>query len=213
MFYKAEDIRAMFNLLNVNEINYVLTKNIDGDMPHKFKYGKDIDILVNPKDYKNIQAVMYRSGYNVTIHPCPNEGFMYGAHEDINMINPRNNLIVHAFAQLCVKSISMNIYVPLDKVIQKSIWENKVWDTANQWWIMDDENILIHLLSKSIFNKNIFTEAYIREIEKRKYLLMRPTARQKFEKIFFKFTDTLIEKVSKGRYGEILLSYLTFTNY
>ena len=216
MFYKPEDIRAMFNLLNNHGINYILTKNIANELPNKLTIGKDIDLIVHPKDYEKFKVLFQHFGHKRIVHPHGKEcgwGFMYGAHENFFMTNTATGLIVDAYAELCTKSISMNAWLPLDKVIQKSIWENKVWDTANQWWIMDDENMVIYLLTRSIFEKNNFSEAYIHEIEKRKYLLMRPTARQKLEKIFFKFTDTLIEKANGGGYGKILLSYLTFTDY
>ena len=214
MFYKTEDVYAMFNLLNVHGINYILTKNISKDMPARLQFKKDIDIIVHLKDYERYKSLMYSSSY-VFNGSGKLEGFkfLYGSHENISLRHSTNFLIVDAYAELCAKSISMKAWVPLDKIIQKSIWEDKVWDADNQWWIMDDENMVIYLLTRSVFDKNGFSEAYIHEIEKRKGLLTNPTARQKLEKIFFKFSDTLIEKVNGGRYGEILLSYLTFTNY
>ena len=216
MFYKAEDIRALFNLLNSNGINYILTKNIADELPDNLKLGKDIDLIVHIKDYEKFQVLLFNSGYKRIVHPHGKERgwiFMYGAHENLFMTNPQTNLIVDAYAELCTKSIAMNAWLPLDKIIQKSIWVNKVWDAANQWWIMDDENMAIYLLTSSVFEKNGFSKDYIREIEKRKGLLTSQTARQKLEKIFFKFTDTLIKKVNNMRYGEILLLYLTFTDY
>ena len=213
MFYNAKDILDLFSILNSHNVNYVLTKNLGDDMPYKFKIGKDIDILVHPEYYVKIQYLMHIYGYKVTWHPDNNEGFLYSAHADINMVHPQNGLILHAFAELCVKSLSMNSYVPLDKIIQESIWANKVWDDVNHWWIMDDENILIHLLSKGLFNKHAFSDAYIREIEKRKRFLTNSTARKKLEKIFFKFTDTLIDKVNRGQYGDMFNSYVQFEHY
>ena len=216
MFYKAEDVRAVFQLLNDYKINYLLTKNIADELPDKLKLGKDIDLIVHIKDYEKFQAVLNHFGWQRIIHPHGKERgwiFMYGAHENFFMTNPANGLIVDFYAELCTKSIERNAWLPLDKVIQKSIWENKVWDAANQWWIMDDENMVVYLLTRSIFEKNGFSDAYVREIEKRKKFLANPTARQKLEKVFFKFTDTLIEQVNGGGYGKILLSYLTFTDY
>ncbi|MBE8949444.1 MAG: hypothetical protein SR3Q1_02435 [Quinella sp. 3Q1] len=216
MFYKAEDVRAMFQLLNDYEINYLLTKNIADELPDKLKLGKDIDLIVHIEDYEKFQAVLNHFGYKKIVHPHGKERgwfFMYGAHENLFMTNPATGLIVDAYAELCTKSIERNAWLPLDKIVQNSIWQNKVWDAANQWWIMDDENLVVYLLTRSVFEKNGFSDAYVREIEKRKNFLANPTARQKLEKIFFKFTDTLIEKVCAGRYAEILLSYLTFTDY
>ena len=216
MFYKAEDVRALFNLLNRHDINYILTKNIADELPGRLKLGKDIDLIVHINDYEKFQILLYNSGYKRIVHPHGRErgwGFMYGAHENLFITNPQTNLIVDVYAELCTKSIAMNAWLPLDKIIQKSVWENKIWDAENQWWIMDDENMIVYLLTRSVFEKNGFSVAYIREIEKRKNLLARSSARRKLEKIFFKFTDTLIKKINEGGYKEILLSYLTFTDY
>ena len=216
MFYKSEDVHNMFNRLNANGINYILTKNIADELPDKLKVGKDIDLIVNSRDYAKFQFIMQSCGYRRIIHPHGKEAgwrFIYGAHENIFLNNPVNNLIVDAYAELCTKSISMNAWLPLDKIIQKSIWTNKVWDSANQWWIMDDENLVIYLLTRSIFEKGGFNAEYISEIEKRKKFLKNPSARKKLDKIFFKFSDKLIEMVSRGQYNEIFLSYITFADY
>ena len=216
MFYKAEDIHATFDFLNANAIEYLLTKNIADELPAKLKIGKDIDIIVHPKDYEKFKFIMQSFAYKRIIHPHGKETgwrFIYGAHENIFLTNPANKLIVDAYAELCTKSISMNAWLPLDKIIQKSIWENKVWDDANKWWILDDENLVIYLLTRSVFEKGGFTDAYISDIEKRKKLLKNSSARQKLEKIFFKFADTLIEKVNRKQYENILIEYITFTDY
>lgn len=216
MFYNAEDVHALFKLLNDAGINYILTKNIASELPAKLKVGKDIDLIVHPNDYERFKALLLDAGYQKMIHPHGKESgwnFMYGMHENMKCRQPVSNLVVDVYAELCTKSLVRTAWLPLDKVIQQSIWDNKVWDAANQWWIMDDENMVIYLLTRSVFEKNGFSDAYIREIEKRMRLLTNPTTRQKLEKIFFKFTDTLLEKVSARRYKEIFVSYFTFTDY
>ena len=216
MFYKAEDVRNFFNTLNVHKINYLLTKNISNELPANLKIGKDIDIIVHQKHYVKIQYLMYIYGYEPIVHSRGKERgwkFMYGAHENLKFRHSVNKLEIDTYAELCTKSLTVAAWLPLDKIIQKSVWENKVWDAANQWWIMDDENMVIYLLTRSVFEKGGFSDGYIREIEKRKALLTNPSARQKLEKVFFKFADTLIEMVNAGRYKEIFMSYLTFTDY
>ena len=216
MFYNAEDVHALFKLLNDAGINYILTKNIASELPAKLKVGKDIDLIVHPNDYERFKALLLDAGYQKMIHSRGKESgwnFMYGMHENMKFRQPISSLNVDVYAELCTKSLVRTSWLPLDKVIQQSIWANKVWDAANQWWIMDDENMVIYLLTRSVFEKNGFSDAYIREIEKRMRLLANPTARQKLEKIFFKFTDTLLEKVSARRYKEIFVSYFTFTDY
>ncbi len=216
MFYKAEDVRELFNILNAHNINYILTKNISDELPDKLKIGKDIDLIIHPNDYDKFKTLLADFGYRKITHPHGKEVgwiFMYGAHENIFLRHATNSLIVDAYAELCTKSIVMNAWLPLDRIIQESVWADKVWDAENQWWIMDDENMIIYLITRSVFEKNKFTEAYIREIDKRMRFLVSPDARRKLEKVFFKFTNTLLKMVSKGKYKEILTAYLMFTDY
>ena len=108
MFYKAEDIHSLFNLLNAHHINYILTKNIADELPDKLKLGKDIDLIVHLKDYEKFQILLQHFGYRRIVHPHGKESgwiFIYGAHENIFMANPQTNLIVDAYAELCTKSI------------------------------------------------------------------------------------------------------------
>ena len=216
MFYKTKDVLAMFNLLNDHKVEYILTKNIAGQFPSQLKIDKDIDIIVHPKDYEQFKALMLNSGYERVVHPHGKEvgwQFLYGAHENIFFRHVATSLIVDVYAELCTKSIAMNAWMPLDKSIQSSIWENKVWDEENRWWIMDDENMIVYLLTRSVFEKNNFSDAYISEIEKRKALLISPLVRQKLAKIFFKFTDTLLQKIHQRQYEDIVKAYITFTDY
>ena len=128
MFYRAEDIRGMFNLLNVNGINYILTKNIAEEFPDRLKLGKDIDLIVHIKDYEKFQLLLRHFGYKRIVHPYGSQVgwiFMYGAHENLFMTNSQTNLIVDVYSELCTKSISMNAWLPLDKIVQKSIWKIK----------------------------------------------------------------------------------------
>lgn len=216
MFHKAEDVQSLFKLLNDANINYLLTKNIGGELPDKLKIGKDIDLIVQPEDYEKFQTLLRDAGYRKLAHPYGKEvgwRFIYGAHENIFLRHAINLLVVDAYAELCTQTIAMNAWLPLDRIVQESIWQNKVWDAENKWWIMDNENMVIYLVTSSVFEKHGFSEVYINEIEQRKDLLASPTARQKLERIFFRFTDTLVDKVREGRYEEILVSYLTFTDY
>ena len=72
MFYKSEDVHNMFNLLNANDINYILTKNIADELPDKLKVGKDIDLIVNPRDYAKFQFIMQSCGYRRIIRTAKN---------------------------------------------------------------------------------------------------------------------------------------------
>ena len=88
-----------------------------------------------------------------------------------------------------------------------------IFDKENNWWIMDDETILIYMFCRSIFDKNDFKPSYITEIEKRKVLLRNKNVKNKLSKVFFKYTDFLISQVENSNYENIIENYITFKNY
>lgn len=78
---------------------------------------------------------------------------------------------------------------------------------------MDNRIILLYLLVRSVFDKKFFKSKYIREIEKRIQLLDDKDFVYMCEKVFFKFTDRLIEMVKSKQYDNIIIEYKTFTDY
>jgi hypothetical protein len=215
-FYSSESIDEFFSLLEQEKIRYVLIKNIKNELPEALKKGKDIDIVVHPEDYKLYQNVMARHHYIRLIHP---EGrgagwrFLYGMDENVKYQHLRTGIQVDAYAQLCTKSICMNAWLPLEKEINRAVWENKVWNDEKKWWEINEEVLILYLVTRSIFEKQRFTEEYIEEIEKRKKLLCKPTVQGFFEKVFFRFTNELIALIEARRYEEIIGRYMRFEDY
>ena len=125
----------------------------------------------------------------------------------------KTGLEIDAYAELCTKSFAMNAWLPLDQSINVSVWEDKIWDDANHWWMMDDVNLTVYLLARCIFEKGAFSEAYIREIEERKQLLNTVSCVKRLEKVFFRFSPYLIAAVMKNEYDSIVERYKCFADY
>lgn len=215
VFYKNEDIRSFFDLLNDN-VRYILTKNIAAELPNGLKIGKDIDIVVHPNDYDKYREMMPQHGYKLVVHP---HGIYAGWKYLYNMKpackHEHKDTLVQADAYdcLCTKSIMMNAWLPLDKKINDSIWIHRVWDDENKWWIMDDENMVIYLITRCVFEKNGFSAEYISEIKKRKRHLYSESAIKKLNMIFFRFSNELLKLVEADRYDLIIPKYKTFVDY
>lgn len=78
---------------------------------------------------------------------------------------------------------------------------------------MSDENILMYLIVRAVFDKKAFKEQYIREIEKRISIVEKRSFKDKLNLIFFKFTDQLIYLLKNKEYQNILFKYTTFDEY
>lgn len=216
MYICKKTILEFFELLNKKGLRYVLIKNINDELPDMLVDGKDIDILVHPDDYTKYKIVMADNDFSMIFHP---EGykygwlFLYGVKEFVKFKSIKTGLEVDACFQICTKSINMNAWIPLDKAINASIWKNKVWDEKNHWWIMDDKNLVVYLITRCVFEKELFSSKYIYEIDKRKYLLENIECIKKLNLIFFSFTEELIKLIKNDDYEKICNTYIQFTKY
>jgi hypothetical protein len=211
----ADTVQAFFKLLNDSAIEYVLIKNIGGELPHKLKKDKDIDILVPKQEVARFKDLVTENGFMRITHPKSKKtgwSFAYGASE-CYMFKSGAGLEVDIHSELCLKSLMGNIWIPMDKCINDKAWSNKVWDEQNKWWIIDDKTQLVYLISRCVFDKREFSLLYIAEIKKRSHLLDDHSVQIMLKKVFFQFTDRLMEMLTSEQYASIVGKHLAFRDY
>jgi len=216
MFIPPSEITGFFEMLNQAGLNYVLIKNISNELPGSLEDVKDIDILVHPDSKTEFEKVMENNGYERVIPPLGVENgwvFGYGVPSYQFWLKTQKpfQLYIDANFVLCCKSLIPKTWVPLNKPINDSVWREKKFDAGNGWWVMDDENQLLYLLTRCVFDKKSFSPAYILEIEKRKHLLSH--IREKLQITFYKYTPRLAEMIAQGRYPEIIGDYIAYDEY
>lgn len=216
MYLQKETIQAFFKLLNQGKIEYLLIKNIADELPAKLMVNKDIDILVSEASLKNFDYIMKKNKFIQLIHPKGRENgwnYLYNMPECVMYKNLKSGLEVDVTTILCTKSVNMNAWIPLDKIINESVWKEREWDEDNSWWKMDDKNLVVYLIVRAVFEKNQFSDTYIYEIEKRKEYLYTEDCKKKLKCVFFSYTDTLLNLIKDNNYKSIIPSYMTFCQY
>lgn len=211
-------IKRFFEVMNDNDIQYVLIKNIFDELPCKLPDGKDIDILVHTDSKEKFEECMSANGFGRRIPPNGKENgwsfaYQLPEYEFWQMEKNKFTFYIDANFKLCCKSLMGKIWIPLDNSIQEELWKNKVFDAENNWWIMDEYTILVYLLVRAVFDKENFRAGYIEGIEKRKHLIAAECVKEKLSKIFFNYTDRLIHMVNEGKYSEIVQDYRGFREY
>lgn len=217
-YIQADVIHEFFENITDSKIPYVVIKNVSNELPDHLIDGKDIDIVVH-EDYRDeFEQFMMRNNFEKQIHPLGRErgwNFAYKLpeYQFWKLKNDRMTFYIDASFKLSCKSLTPRMWIPLDTCINEDIWKNRVFDEKNHWWIMDDETILIYLIVRSIFDKREFQSGYVEGIEERKELLNNVEVQYKLSKIFFHYTEPLIQQIFKSEYENIIGNYLTFTEY
>jgi len=211
-------IDRLFLALNEAGVSYILMKNIGNELPDKLSIEKDVDIFVFPESKELFENTISSIGFKLIIHPFGKETgwiFAYGVDEFQFWQLEEDGYIFNVDVMFAISCRSMypKVWMPLDKLINESTVKNKVFDELNGWWIMDEKNMLIYLIVRSVFDKSNFTPEYIPEIEKRKNLLSDEYVKSALGLVFFAFTPKLIELIQKGLYNSIVEEHITFKEY
>jgi hypothetical protein len=210
------EIRKFFSLMNDNDINYILIKNVADELPYSLKDGKDIDILVHPDSKSKFEEVMIKGNFDICTPPLGVEngwtfGYSLPSYQFWMKRDSSFTLYIDASFVLSCKSLIPKTWVPLNEPINNSVWKEKVFDDKNNWWIMDDKNMLLYLLVRCIFDKKNFSDTYIKEIELRKRYMS--DIEDKLKITFYKYSSRLSKMIAEQKYENIIQDYITFDKY
>ena len=98
----------------------------------------------------------------------------------------------------------------MDQSIQESAWKNKRLENLNDslsYWTFGYEDEFVCLVARSIFDKNKFELNYIERINKILNLINKDDVIFKLNKVFFKFTPSLIKLIEDQKFNKIINNY------
>ena len=218
MFVEAQVIRKVFETMNTSSIQYVLAKNIARELPERLSEGKDIDIIVNPRNQDQLKKVLGAS-YRMIEHPLSTKNgwrYLYGLTEyEFWTTKEHENAKYYmdiSFEMSC-KSLMPKMLVPLDIEIQRRVWKERRWDEEMQWWVLDSDTQMVYYLTRCIFDKRQFEQRYIDEIEKLKKQVNWVVVEQLARYVFFGYSERLIQLICDGNYNSICEDYLRYSRY
>ncbi len=213
MKYNSEkSVKSLFELLLKNNINYILLRNINNELPHKLEYNKDIDIVIHEKDEGKMNKLLVNNKWTRKRHPLGHLPFLYGIRPFHFYV--KEGISLDICFELTCRSLNKGEWFPLDMMIQESIWltkrtlDDKVWR-----YQLSLENEFIHLITRCIFDKKTFNEGYIIRIENLLHRVDKGIILHKFELVFFKFSQPLLKLIEEKQYSKIIQSYLQFKDY
>ena len=216
-FIQAHEIKSIFRFLNQSKLNYIITWNINSELPSSLKVGKDIDILISKNDEKKYINFFHSHNYQMTNHPFKYDIFLYGVDRfEYKYLNKDNSIDFDVVFQLAVRSLDAGQFIPLDQTIQESAWKNKRFEKLSDdfgYWTLSYEDELVCLTARAIFDKREFKSGYIKRINELLKLIDKTEVLEKLNMIFFKYTPYLFKYIEDQNYNEIIKNYLMFKEY
>ena len=213
MKYCSENqINDLFELINKLKINYILLRNIGNEIPKKLPINKDIDLLVKEEDANRFDKLLIENGWKRKRHPLGHFPFLYG-------LKPfkfyyKDGIHLDICYQLACRSLNNGEWFPLDMIIQKDLWLNKIQIKNKSWeYKLSKEDEFLHLITRCVFDKKHFNSGYIERIEELIEVINTKSVLDKFEVVFFKFSQTLLIKLQERKYETIINNYLQFREY
>jgi hypothetical protein len=213
-YINYDQIEELFQTLNNSNVEYVLLRNINNELPLKLSKSKDIDIIVNPNDKYKLCEVLDKSRWLNIMHPWDfgnNFKFLYSM--DKFLMFKKNDIHLDVCFQLSCRSFNDGEWFPLDESIQNSVFNNKRKVKFDWKYELLFEDELIHLLTRAIFDKKRFDQGYILRIQDLLKKIELNEFLKKLEKVFFKFSPNLIGLVQEMKYDQIRNNYLNFKEY
>lgn len=211
MYVEANRIVDFFELLNSHGLEYVLLRNIGEELPFRFAARKDIDLLVRSQCRSQFHQIISRDGWHSVDHPYRNSVFLYGM-DKFDMFSD-GTINIDVSYQLCCRSVNDGEWVPLDQMINESVWKNRRRNDRNNWFEMGPEDQLVHLVTRCIFDKGAFELGYTDSIEGLLSQIDLDALALRLRLVFFKFAPVLLQSLRTRDYSTIVERYFQFSEY
>ncbi len=199
---KLESLKKSFNFNVIQDIDYRLVSYND----------KVISLIIKKKDKENLKNILNKNKYMKIDHPYnSSNGYIYLYKMDEFELFSNGKMLIEIFYQLPAKSLTKNNFMPLDLMIQNSIFTNNV--IKNNIKILDIENKIIYILVCLFYNMGYLFDDDIRLIRQHIGVLDSKTFKEKMKLIFFNYSEQLIRMIKKEDYQGALDGYMNFNNY
>lgn len=214
---KGSEIINLFNELNRKQINYLLIRNINNELPYNLERKKDIDLLIqnNAENKEKFYKILKKLGYKTILHPNRNDTFLYSTNKFIFKYNKKNDIYLDIQYDILCRSLNKGEWLPLDEKIQTSSWENRQKKEVGEFvfWSLSDEDELICLIARSILDKRKFLNNYKKRIVELYSQVNIEDLIPKLELIFFKYTPKLLGQIQKKEFDSVLDNYIKYKEY
>lgn len=195
--------------------NYALLAGLEkSDVTYRILENRDrlITILIKPDDRGKFKKLFKKEGAKAIEHPYgKRHGFVFLYKMHAFEMYSKDGLYYEIMYELPCKSSTPKMWMPLDKCVQKSLWENE--NRVNGFSYVTDEDIWIFRMMRCLVMQKSFTDADVEFFTSHASVLESSTLKDKLKLVVFAFSDTLTELVRNGQYDRLVEAYYSYNEY
>ena len=176
------------------------------------KNGTTISILLDKKHLHSFDKLMDKIHFKKEDHPLGVKNgykFLYQMHPFLMF--QMNGIDVEVFCEIPCRSITSRTWIPLDRAIQYVAWGAADEKQGSLW--CEAKSRYIYILCRAIFLEKGFSSHTRDVLSELSNVLSEDGFKELMTAVFFKYTNSLIEKLSKKEYDIIIPDYYSFINY
>ena len=201
---ETEEVLASFaELMHCSNIEYRLLE----------KREKIITVVIKPSHAVRLKAIMRKNRMYKDIPHMYGRVFGYGY---IYQMIPfkmyeLDHVFIEVFFQLPCMSLTPKIWIPLDKAIQARLWKEDILD--GNYHVADPLCQYIFRLTWAIFKKGNFDSEDITFLVENENVLDNSELSQLLKKVFFNYSEELINRLKKRNFQSLIIEYYKFNDY
>ena len=169
-----------------------------------------ITVLAHPESSNSIEKLLKTNGWSLLEHPYGTQaGYKFLYQMKPFRLLKKGSCHIEIFSQLPCASFTDKTWIPLDRSIQRFVWEDE--DKA-ELWVNTTGQFIYHLCWAVFFNKGFspFEKQFLKEhID----CLSQTKMQDLLKTVFFGFTQELCDLLQKEQFGEVLTKYYSFCDY
>lgn len=169
-------------------------------------------VLLKYENRENILEILQKKQFRSSKHVWGKaEGYVYKyqLHELETYVKDKE--IIEIYYELPCLSLMPKILLPLDQSIQRAAWDDE--NIIGKWKFLPEKVYIVFLIVQCVFFHNQFTSSDECYLLDRKEILRTKQIYLYLEKIFFSYTECVIDYMISGRFSDIYPNYIKFTNY
>lgn len=173
---------------------------------------KLLTVIIAEESIRFFEKVMCEKKAKELPHPLGIEsGFVFLYQMKPFRLFTLSGYYIEVYSQLPCASITPKSWIPLDRLIQRQIWEKKNCENGIQW--CDDICRFIYHLCWAVFYNRGFSPYEISYLKSKRDLLNKEELGLLLKVVFFKFTDHLLALLKKEDFDSIIPQYFSFIDY